>query len=69
MESKEEGKEKQEEKRDDQAGKKWKREGTEDERMNQGSKVMTLPLSPIHPQTHSKEQEKECIGGEGGKWL
>ena len=64
MLSDDEGMEKKEGKRDDQAGKKWKRDEIEDERMNQGLEVMTLPLSPIHPQTHPEEQEKEDIGGD-----
>ena len=39
----------------------------DDERVfNQDPKVMTLPLSPVHPQTQSKEQEKDDIGGDGG---
>ena len=52
---------------DEQARKKWKRDGIDDERvLNQGLKMMTLPLSPIHPQSQPEKQENEDIGGDGG---
>lgn len=65
----EEVKEKKEKKQKYLAGEKWKREsGTNDERVSsQGSKVSTIPLSLVHPQSQPQEQDKESIGGEGGE--
>lgn len=65
-----EGKEMEEEIKEEHAGKKRKREDADEERVsNQGPDVMVLPLSPVHPHHHPKEKEKVYSGGVEGKCL
>lgn len=65
-----EGKEMEEEIKEEQAEKKWKREDADEERVsNQGPDVMVLPLSLVHPHPQPEEKEKVNSGGVEGEVL